>query len=133
MTEPVQQPPQARGPQAVVLIVGDDLARGVDPRATERCGQCVDLRQRMPAIAAGLSTGQIAVEMHEQCTGQVARAIRLLACFNVGEIVPAIDDDEAWVVDMAREDLGGNQRRVDHSAGRYEFTRPMSKGKAAGR
>src|ERR1044071_5940478 len=47
--------------------------------------------------------------MQEDRPGNVSGAIRSLAGVDVGELVPAIDDREARIVEMPGEDLGGDQ------------------------
>jgi len=48
--------------------------------------------------------------MHEHRAGQVRRPIRALAGIDIGKIVPAVDDDERRIVEMALERLGGDDR-----------------------
>src|SRR6266404_5232240 len=74
-----------------------------------------DVRKRMAAVAAGLGARQIAVEMHEHRAGQVRRPIRALAGIDVSKIVPAVDDHEPRIVEMALERLGGDECREGHA------------------
>ena len=71
VTEPAQHPPQTRGEHAGVLIVDDDLLRGVDADAAEQL--CGGLRrgQRVTSVRAVLRAGQILVDMQERRTGYV--------------------------------------------------------------
>ena len=68
----------------------------------------------MAAVGAGLGAGEIAVEVQEMCVGNVRRAVRALACIDIGEHVPAVDDDVVCVIEVCREFGGGNEGGVGH-------------------
>ena len=61
--EPPQQPPQAAGKDAGVLVVRDNLALPVDPEVAQRLPEVLDARQRVASVDACGAPREMPVEV----------------------------------------------------------------------
>ena len=74
----------------------------------------------MAAILAGIRRGQVLVEMNEACAGNMRFSVCTAPRLGVDEVVPAIADDPASVIEMRGEIAYGNEGGVAHGMRNYE-------------
>ena len=112
--QPAQQPPEPRRVYAALRIAGDDLRRLAYPQPAQLVSQFRGNRQRMAAVLASLSSGQILIEMEEMGAREVGFCIGAPPGCQVEQVVPAIADDPVGVIEVLRHDFSRNKGPVVH-------------------
>ena len=104
VAEDVEHPPQPGGDRAARVVVGDDVARVVEPERREAA------RRRRPGTGSGWRPDPRCrrgpVDVDEDRAGQVRRRVVAAALARVGEPPADVGDAQAGVVEAGEEVLG---------------------------
>src|SRR5688572_6412616 len=124
VSDPAQQPPQARRVRGIVGVVGDHLGRRRHAPARERGRKLLRLRQRMTSARRRDRRGEVPVEMGIKCMRNVPGGVGALATIRFAELEAAVDDQPTRVGYVRRQFCSRDQRPEACSHGNSLLTAP---------